>query len=68
MGVLELVTENMPQCDRSLREVFNGLRWIIRAGAPWRIMPIDLLPRHTVYQQTQRGIAARMFEAFVYDL
>src|ERR671938_417868 len=51
---LSLMTEEAPQREYSLREVFNGLRWIIRAGAPWRLMPHDLPPWYTVYQQTQR--------------
>jgi hypothetical protein len=38
--------------------VFNGLRWIIRAGAPWRMMPNDLPPWATVYQQSQHNNSA----------
>jgi len=30
---LTLMTEDAPQRDYPLREVFNGLRWIVRAGA-----------------------------------
>lgn len=65
---LTLMTEDAPQREHSLREVFNGLRWIVRAGAPWRMMPNDLPPWFTVYQQTQRWINARVFEAMVHDL
>jgi transposase len=65
---LTLMTEEAPQRDHSLREVFNGLRWIVRAGAPWRMMPNDLPPWFTVYQQTQRWINAGVFEAMVHDL
>src|SRR5512145_3099925 len=65
---LTLMTEDAPQREHSLREVFNGLRWIVRAGAPWRMMPNELPPWHTVYQQTQRWIAAGVFEAIVQDL
>ena len=25
-------------------EVFNGLRWVVRTGSPWRYMPHDLPP------------------------
>ncbi len=49
-------------------EVFNGLRWIVRTGSPWRYLPHDLPPWHTVYQQTQRWIRAGVFEAIVADL
>jgi transposase len=30
---LTLIMEEAPQREHSLREVFNGLRWIVRAGA-----------------------------------
>src|SRR5512132_4410126 len=65
---LTLMREDAPQRDYPLREVFNGLRWIIRAGAPWRLMPNDLPPWWVVYQQTQRWINAGVFEAMVDDL
>jgi hypothetical protein len=32
------------------------------------MMPNDLPPWHTVYQQTQRWLAAGVFEAMVHDL
>ena len=65
---LTLMTEEAPQREHSLREVFNGLRWLVRAGAAWRMMPHDLPPWHTVYQQTQRWLKAGVFEAIVHDL
>jgi transposase len=37
-----------------LREVFNGLRCLVRSGAAWRRLPNDLPPWYTVYQQTQQ--------------
>jgi transposase len=65
---LTLMTEDAPQRDHDLREVFNGLRWIVRTGSPWRYMPHDLPPYYTVYQQTQRWLRAGIFEALVADL
>ncbi len=65
---LTLMTEDAPQRVYPLREVFNGLRYIARAGAPWRMMPNDLPPWHVVYQQTQRWLAAGVFQAMVDDL
>ena len=62
------MTEEAPQGEHSLRDVFNGLRWIVRAGASWRMMPHDLPPWHTVYQQTQRWLRADVFETIVHDL
>jgi transposase len=65
---LALMTEDAPQRDYPLREVFNGLRWVVRTGSPWRYMPHDLPPWHTVYQQTQRWIKAGVFDDLVTDL
>ncbi len=65
---LTLMKEDAPQRDHSLREVFNGLRWMVRSGSEWRLMPHDLPPWHTVYQQTRRWIKAGVFEAIVHDL
>lgn len=65
---LTLMREDAPQRDHSLREVFNSLRYIVRTGMQWRMMPNDLPPWHTVYQQTQRWIKAGVFEAMVQDL
>jgi transposase len=65
---LTLMTEDAPQREHSLREVFNGLRWIVRTGAQWRMMPHDLPPWAAVYQRTQRWLQAGVFEAIVDDL
>ncbi len=65
---LTLMTEDAPQRAYSLREVFNALRWLVRAGSPWRMMPDDLPPREVVYQQTQRWLGAGVFEPIVHDL
>src|SRR5579859_4514882 len=65
---LTLMKEDAPQRDHELREVLNGLRWIVRTGAQWRMMPHDLPPWHTVYQQAQRWLRVGAFEAIVSDL
>ena len=65
---LTLMTEAAPQRDHSLREVFHGLRWLVRAGAAWRLLPHDLPPWHTVYQQTHRWLKAGVFDTLVQDL
>lgn len=41
---LTLQREDAGQGEHSLREVFNGLRYIVKTGAPWRWMPNDLPP------------------------
>src|SRR5215217_2870345 len=65
---LALLREAAPQRVHALREVFDALRWIVRAGASWRMMPNDFPPWEAVYQQTQRWIDAGVFEAMVHDL
>src|SRR5262245_44531214 len=65
---LILITEDASQREHSLREVFNGLRWLVRTGAAWRMLAHDLPPWYTVYQQSQRWLKAGVFEAVVQDL
>lgn len=65
---LALISEEAPQRVHALREVFNGLRYIVRGGITWRMMPNDLPPWEMVYQQTQRWLKAGVFEAIVHDL
>jgi transposase len=65
---LALIREDAPQRQHDLREVFNGLRYIVKTGAQWRWMPHDLPPWPVVYQQTQRWLAAGCFEAILDDL
>jgi transposase len=65
---LTLMTPEAPQRRHDLRDVFNALRWIVRAGSPWRLLPTNFPPWEAVYQQTQRWIAADCFETMVHDL
>jgi transposase len=37
---LTLMTEEAPQREHDLREVFNGSRWIVQTGAQWRMVPL----------------------------
>jgi transposase len=54
---LTLMIEEAPQRDYPLRELFNGLRYVVRHGIAWRAMSNDLPPWSAVYQQTQRWLA-----------
>jgi transposase len=68
VSYLTLMREDAPQREYSLREVFNGLRYIVHTGMQWRFMAHDLPPWHTVFQQTQRWLKAGVFEDMVRDL
>jgi transposase len=65
---LTLMVEDAPQREYPLRELFNGLRYVVRYGIAWRAMPNDLPPWSAVYQQTQRWLIAGCFEALAQDL
>lgn len=65
---LTLMTEDAPQRQYTLRALFNAVRYMVRAGCPWRMIPHDLPPWQTVHQQAQRWIAAGCFEALAQDL
>jgi transposase len=65
---LTLMKEEAPQREHSLRAVFNAVRYMVRVGCPWRMIPNDFPPVSIVYQQTQRWIAAGCFEALTHDL
>ena len=65
---LALLRETSAQRDHDLREVFNGLRYIVKTGAPWRFMPHDLPPWAAVYQQTQRWLSGECFADVAGDL
>jgi transposase len=71
---LTLMREDAPQREYALREVFNGLRYMVRTGVQWRFMAnslrlqADLPPWHAVYQQTRRWMKAGVFEEMVRDL
>jgi transposase len=65
---LTLMSEDAPQREHDLREVFNAMRWIVRTGSPWRYLPNDLPPWDAVYQQSQRWLASGVFEAMTQDL
>jgi len=65
---LTLMRPDAPQRVHDVREVYNALRWIVRAGAPWRYLPGNFPPWEAVSQQTQRWIAAGVFADMVHDL
>ena len=52
---LTLMKKDAPQREHSLRELYNGLRWFVRAGC-------------AVQQQPQRWLRAGCFETLAEDL
>jgi transposase len=65
---LTLMKEDAPQRVYALRDLFDGLRYIVRTGVQWRWMPHDLPPWHACYEQAQRWLKAGVFEQLVHDL
>jgi len=65
---LTLLPEDAGQRRHDLRAVYDALRWIVRAGAAWRLLPGDFPPWHAVYDQARRWLAAGCFEAMAHDL
>ena len=65
---LTLMKEDAPQREHPLRAVFNAVRYLVRVGCPWHMIPNDFPPPSSVYQQVQRWIAAGCFEALTHDL
>jgi transposase len=65
---LTLIRLDSEQREYDLRAVFNALRWLVRSGAHWRMMPHEFPPWPAVYQQMRRWLDAGCFEAMVHDL
>jgi transposase len=65
---LTLLPEDASQRRHDLREVFHALRYLVRGGIPWRMLPHDFPRWELVYQQYRRWLAAGSFEILVEDL
>ena len=65
---LTLLREDAAQRVYPLRELFDAVRWMVKAGCPWRLLPNDLPPWTAVQQQAERWRKAGCFEAMVHDL
>ena len=59
---LTLMRSDAPQHVYELRDVFNGVRWLVHAGAPWRLLPNDL-PSWHIYPRS--WLASAGFQARV---
>ena len=65
---LALMREDAGQREHPLRELLNGLRYVVRTGIPWRAMPHDLPRWDAVYGQAMRWMRAGCFDALAQDL
>ena len=65
---LTLLREDARQRVHPLRDVFDALRWMVKAACPWRLLPGDFPPWQAVQQQGERWIKAGCFEAMTHDL
>ena len=52
---LLLSREDSGSRQHSLRELFNGVRYIVRTGNQWRFMPNDPIPRPIFYNHESKG-------------
>src|SRR5215470_13042027 len=65
---LTLMREDAPQRAHDMREVFNAIRYVVRTGCQWRMLPHDLPDWSVVYQQARRWMEAGVFEQAAHDL
>src|SRR6516225_7452212 len=65
---LTLMREDAPQREHGMREVFNAIRYVVKTGCQWRMLPHDLPEWTVAYQQARRWIQAGIFEQVAHDL
>ena len=65
---LTLIREDAGQRLYPLRELFDAVRYMVKASCPWRLLPNDLPPWTAVQQQAERWRKAGCFETMVHDL
>ena len=65
---LTLMREDVPQRSHDMREVFNAIRYLVKSGCHWRMLPHDFTDWTVVYQQMRRWMQAGVFEKVAHDL
>ncbi len=68
VSYLTLIREDAGQRVHALRDVFDAVRWMVKAGCPWRMLPGDFPPWQAVEQQSKRWMEAECFESLTHDL
>lgn len=65
---LTLMRADAPQRAHDMREVFNAVRYVVKSGCHWRMLPHDFPEWTVVYQQVRRWMQAGVFEQIAHDL
>src|SRR5262249_34335981 len=65
---LTLMRPDAPQRTHALREVFTALRYVVKPGCQWRLLPHDFPDWTVAYQQARRWFQAGVFEEIAHDL
>lgn len=65
---LTLMRPDAPQREHPVRNLFDAVRYVVKTGCQWRMLPNDFPPWPAVYQQARRWAAAGRFEAMAHDL
>ncbi|QGJ68835.1 Transposase [Planctomycetales bacterium 10988] len=68
VSYLTLLRDAVPQREYPLLELFIGLRYVVRTGCQWLLLPHDFPPWTAVYQQARRWVQAGVFETICHDL
>jgi len=65
---LTLMRADAPQRAHDMREVLNAIRYVVKTGCQWRMLPHDLPDWTVAYQQAKRWTEAGVFEQAAHDL
>lgn len=65
---LLLSREDHASRQHDLRALFDAVRYLVKTGNQWRLMPHDLPPWPAAYQQMQRWMRAGCFERIVEEV
>lgn len=65
---LTLMRADAPQRAHDMRGVLNAIRYVVRTGCQWRMLPHDLPDWTVAYQQARRWFQAGVFEQVTHDL
>jgi transposase len=65
---LTLMRVDAPQRTHDLREVFDAVRYLVKSGCHWRMLPHDFPDWTVVYQQARRWVQSGVFEEIAHDL